>query len=107
MRDKLKERRTCRYFTDEPVPQEVIEAAIEAAGTAPNGANHQPWHFAVVSSPDKKRAIREAAEAEEKRKQEEETAFTAVAIGNATLKQIQIVEMMRKREMADDSSDDE
>lgn len=66
MRDRLKERRTCRYFSDRPVPREVIEAAIEAAGTAPNGANHQPWHFAVVSSPDKKRAIREAAEAEER-----------------------------------------
>ncbi|WP_379550220.1 nitroreductase family protein [Qipengyuania sp. DGS5-3] len=67
LRDRLKERRTCRYFSDEPVPREVIEAAIEAAGTAPNGANHQPWHFSVVSSPEKKRAIREAAEAEEKR----------------------------------------
>ncbi|MXO50225.1 nitroreductase family protein [Erythrobacter gaetbuli] len=66
MRDRLKERRTCRYFSDRPVPREVIEAAIETAGTAPNGANHQPWHFAVVSSPDKKRAIREAAEAEER-----------------------------------------
>ena len=66
MRDRLKKRRTCRYFSDRPVPREVIEAAIEAAGTAPNGANHQPWHFAVVSSPDKKRAIREAAEAEER-----------------------------------------
>ena len=67
LRDRLKERRTCRYFSDEQVPREVIEAAIEAAGTAPNGANHQPWHFAVVSSPEKKRAIREAAEAEERR----------------------------------------
>ncbi|UAB77063.1 nitroreductase family protein [Erythrobacter sp. SCSIO 43205] len=67
MRDRLKERRTCRYFSDAEVPREVIEAAIEAAGTAPNGANHQPWHFAVVSSPEKKRAIREAAEAEERR----------------------------------------
>ncbi|MCA0904486.1 nitroreductase family protein [Qipengyuania aquimaris] len=66
MRDRLKERRTCRYFSDARVPREVIEAAIEAAGTAPNGANHQPWHFAVVSSPEKKRAIREAAEAEER-----------------------------------------
>ena len=66
MRDRLKERRTCRYFSDAPVPREVVEAAIEAAGTAPNGANHQPWHFAVVSSPEKKRAIREAAEAEER-----------------------------------------
>lgn len=66
MRDRLKERRSCRYFSDTPVPREVIEAAIEAAGSAPNGANHQPWHFAVVSSPETKRAIREAAEAEER-----------------------------------------
>lgn len=70
LRDRLKKRRSCRYFSDESVPREVIEAAIEAAGTAPNGANHQPWHFAVVSSPEKKRAIREAAE-------EEESAFYA------------------------------
>jgi len=67
MRDSLRQRRTCRYFSDAPVPRAVIEAAIEAAGTAPNGANHQPWHFAVVSSSGKKRAIREAAEAEERR----------------------------------------
>ncbi|WP_427968387.1 nitroreductase family protein [Altererythrobacter sp.] len=63
---RIRQRRTCRYFSEEPVPREVIEAAIEAAGSAPSGANHQPWHFAVVSSPDKKRAIREAAEAEER-----------------------------------------
>ena len=67
LRDRLKKRRTCRYFSDEPVPREVIEAAVEAAGTAPNGANHQPWHFAIVESADRKRAIREAAEAEERR----------------------------------------
>ncbi|KWV92854.1 nitroreductase family protein [Erythrobacter sp. YT30] len=67
LRDRLRTRRTCRYFSDESVPREVIEAAIEAAGTAPNGANHQPWHFAVVASPEKKRSIREAAEAEERR----------------------------------------
>ena len=66
LRDRLKQRRTCRYFSDRPVPRAVIEAAIAAAGTAPSGANHQPWHFAVVSSPAKKRAIREAAEAEER-----------------------------------------
>ena len=65
-RDRLKRRRSCRYFSDDPVPRAVIEAAIEAAGTAPNGANHQPWHFAVVASPERKRAIREAAEAEER-----------------------------------------
>ncbi len=67
LRDTLQQRRTCRYFSDADVPREVIEAAIEAAGTAPNGANHQPWHFAVIASPEKKRAIREAAEAEERR----------------------------------------
>lgn len=64
---KLRARRTCRWFSDAPIPREVIEAAIDAAGSAPSGANHQPWHFAVVSSPEIKRAIREAAEAEERR----------------------------------------
>lgn len=59
-------RRTCRMFTDRPVPRKVIEAAILAAGTAPSGANHQPWHFAVVSSPDAKARIRQEAEKEEK-----------------------------------------
>ena len=67
VRDSLKQRRTCRYFSDQPVPREVIEAAIEAAGTAPNGANHQPWHFVAISNPDMKAKIREAAEEEEKR----------------------------------------
>ncbi|QKG71474.1 nitroreductase family protein [Erythrobacter mangrovi] len=66
MRDRLKERRTCRYFSEAPVPRAVIEAAIEAAGSAPNGANHQPWHFVAVSSPETKAAIREAAEVEER-----------------------------------------
>ncbi|MEP2235325.1 MAG: nitroreductase family protein [Alteripontixanthobacter sp.] len=65
--EQLATRRSCRDFTDTPVPKEVIEHAIAAAGTAPNGANHQPWHFAAISSPDIKRAIREAAEAEERR----------------------------------------
>jgi iodotyrosine deiodinase len=63
---RLNTRRSCREFTDQQVPREVIEAAISAAGTAPNGANHQPWHFAVVGSPELKRRIREAAEAEER-----------------------------------------
>ena len=66
MRDRLKQRRTCRSFSDKRVPREIIEAAIEAAGTAPSGANHQPWHFAVVSSQENKQAIRQAAEAEER-----------------------------------------
>lgn len=64
--DMLSVRRTCRYFTDEPVPRAVIENAVLAAGTAPNGANHQPWHFAVIESADKKTALRAAAEQEER-----------------------------------------
>lgn len=59
-------RRTCREIGPAPVPREVIEAAIVAAGTAPSGANHQPWHFAVITDPARKRAIREAAEEEER-----------------------------------------
>ncbi len=65
-RDHIAARRTCRMFSDSPVPRAVIEAAIAAAGTAPSGANHQPWHFAAVSSPDIKHRIRLAAEAEER-----------------------------------------
>ena len=61
----LKARRTIREFSDKPVPRELIETCIEAAGTAPSGANHQPWHFVAISSPDIKKRIREAAEDEE------------------------------------------
>lgn len=64
--EAVKTRRTCRYFSNDPVPRKVIEHAILAAGTAPNGANHQPWHFAVIESGDKKKALRIAAEEEEK-----------------------------------------
>jgi nitroreductase len=64
--DAMRTRRSCRSFTSEPVPREVIEAAILAAGTAPSGANHQPWHFAVISSPEAKAALRVAAEEEER-----------------------------------------
>lgn len=65
IRDSLLQRRSCRYFSDAPVPRQIIEAAIAAAGSAPNGANHQPWHFAVVGSAEAKQAIRAATEAEE------------------------------------------
>lgn len=65
-RDHVTARRTCRMFADSPVPRAVIEAAIAAAGTAPSGANHQPWHFAAVSNPAIKHRIRMAAEAEER-----------------------------------------
>ena len=64
--EELRKRRTVRDFSDRPVPREVIEACILAAGTAPNGANRQPWHFAVVADPEVKRTIREAAEEEER-----------------------------------------
>ena len=64
-RDRLATRRTVRDFSGEPIDRAVIEACVLAAGSAPSGANHQPWHFACVSDPDTKRAIREAAEAEE------------------------------------------
>jgi iodotyrosine deiodinase len=66
VRDRLRMRRTCRYFSDAPVPRRVIEAAVEAAGTAPSGANHQPWHFAVIGSAALKAEIRAAAEEEER-----------------------------------------
>ena len=65
-RDRLSLRRTCRHFSDDPVPRSIIETAIEAAASAPSGANQQPWHFAAVSSPEMKRAIRLAAEKEER-----------------------------------------
>ena len=61
----LRRRRTVRDFVDKHVPREVIENCIKTAGTAPNGANLQPWHFVVVRDPEVKRAIREGAEVEE------------------------------------------
>ena len=64
--DELRRRRTVRDFSDKPVPIEVIEDCVRAAGTAPSGANMQPWHFVVVSDPAVKRRIRVEAEKEEK-----------------------------------------
>jgi len=61
----LSRRRTVRDFSSRPVPREIIEKCILAAGTAPNGANKQPWHFAVVESKEIKKKMREAAENEE------------------------------------------
>ncbi len=58
-------RRTLRDFSDQPVPREVIENVIMTASSAPSGAHKQPWHFCVVADPAVKKAIREAAEAEE------------------------------------------
>jgi hypothetical protein len=73
MRERLDEfytevsrRRTVREFADRPVPRDIIESALKAAGTAPSGANLQPWHFVVVSGAETKKKIRAAAEVEEK-----------------------------------------
>ncbi len=65
-RRDIARRRTVRDFDSRPVPREVIEQCLLAAGTAPSGANQQPWHFCVVTDPAVKRRIREAAEAEER-----------------------------------------
>jgi len=62
----MNRRRTVRDFSPEPVPFEIIERAIATAGTAPSGANMQPWRFVVVRDAETKRRIREAAEAEER-----------------------------------------
>jgi nitroreductase len=63
--DDVSRRRTVRHFSDRPVPRGVIEDCLRAAGTAPSGANKQPWCFVVVGDPAIKKQIREAAEAEE------------------------------------------
>ncbi len=62
----MNRRRTVREFSDRPVPRDIIEDALRAAGTAPSGANLQPWHFVVVSGAETKKRIRDAAEVEEK-----------------------------------------
>ncbi|HMA15139.1 MAG TPA: nitroreductase family protein [Kiloniellaceae bacterium] len=63
---EMKTRHSLRDFAATPVPRAVIESCIAAAGRAPSGANHQPWHFVAVSDAAVKRRIREAAEAEER-----------------------------------------
>jgi nitroreductase len=63
---EMARRRTVRDFSDRPIAREVIEACLRTAGSAPNGANLQPWHFVAVSDPDLKREIRVAAEMEER-----------------------------------------
>ena len=63
---EMRRRRSVRDFSTRPVPRAIIETCLRTAGTAPNGANMQPWHFVVVSDPLTKRRIREAAEAEER-----------------------------------------
>ncbi|MEM9840865.1 MAG: nitroreductase family protein [Pseudomonadota bacterium] len=77
-RELMATRHTIRDFSDAAVDRRLIETAIEAAGRAPSGANHQPWFFAVCESQDIKRRIREAAE-------EEERAFYAGRAGEEWL----------------------
>lgn len=77
-RDHMRKRHSVRDFLPDPVPRAVIEAAVAAAGSAPSGANQQPWHFVAVGDPAIKARIREAAEAEER-------AFYAGGGGDAWL----------------------
>ena len=78
----MRKRHTVRDFTDQPVPRRVIEDCIATAGTAPSGANHQPWHFVAVSSMEAKHKIRLAAE-------EEERAFYAGGGGDEWIKALE------------------
>ena len=64
--NQMRSRRSVRDFSDRAVPMRVIDQAILTAGTAPSGANKQPWHFAVTTDAEVKSAIRQAAEQEEK-----------------------------------------
>lgn len=65
--EKMKARHTVRDFSDRPVAREVIKECVRTAGSAPSGANHQPWHFVAVADPAFKKRIRDAAEEEERR----------------------------------------
>jgi iodotyrosine deiodinase len=62
----MRTRHSVRAFSDRPVPRAIIEAAVRTAGTAPSGANHQPWFFAIIGSPAIKKELREKAEQEER-----------------------------------------
>ncbi len=62
----VRRRRSVREFSDRPVPRDIVETALRAAGTAPSGANLQPWHMVVISGAATKKRIRVAAEAEER-----------------------------------------
>jgi len=81
-RDYMKKRHSVRDFAPTPVPEAIIAAAVAAAGTAPSGANHQPWHFVAISDPAMKAQIRAAAE-------EEERAFYGGGGGDEWLKALE------------------
>lgn len=65
--ERMRKRHTVRQFSDRQVPRSVIADCIRTAGTAPSGANHQPWHFVAIGDPETKHRIRQAAEAEEEK----------------------------------------
>lgn len=65
-RDYMKKRHSVRQYSNRAVPEAVVTACIEAACTAPSGANHQPWHFVAIAEPAMKQQIRAAAEEEER-----------------------------------------
>jgi iodotyrosine deiodinase len=81
-RAHMARRHTVRDFSPRPVPRDVIESCIRAAGSAPSGANHQPWHFVAVADPATKHEIRLAAE-------EEERAFYAGGGGDEWIKALE------------------
>lgn len=64
--EDIKRRHTLRHFSDRPVSRDIIENCIKAAGTAPSGANHQPWFFSAISDGDIKNQVKVAAEEEER-----------------------------------------
>ena len=68
---RMEQRRTTRHFSGREVPRELIELAVQTAGTAPSGAHMQPWTYVAVANPELKASMREAAEVEEKRFYEE------------------------------------
>jgi len=68
---RMEQRRTTRHFSGREVPRELIELAVQTAGTAPSGAHMQPWTYVAVANPELKQRMREAAEVEEKRFYEE------------------------------------
>ena len=78
----MKKRHTVRDFLQDPVPESIIAACVAAAGTAPSGANHQPWHFVAIADPAMKAKIRAAAE-------QEEAAFYAGGAGDEWLKALE------------------
>lgn len=80
--DRMKRRHTVRNYSDRAVAKEIIAACIRTAGTAPSGANHQPWHFVAISDAKTKHQIRLAAE-------EEEQQFYAGGAGDEWLKALE------------------